>query len=225
MLRVIYHGMRSLSGLLSTAQPAAPAALLITPSLDFLLCSPMCRELTELGPQLQALAPAMSAELAQVSGCKRAVLLQQQHGALLLLSALWPSASVPDQDILQLRIAFNSLAHGTSAVLAASAAALAAPRQPDEEPQQLRAILHMSALEHLQQLGRIASLCDDMDTFVFNQPRASKALAQHALNDSTGHRWVAAAVAAIASGAEGGSGAGSPPLDLRTAHVLASLLT
>ncbi len=200
---------------LSTArsQPGMPARL---------PASPAHRELAELGPQLEALSTAIATELSQLSGNKRAALLQQLHGALFLLQLLCPAFGLPARLCTP---AVHSLARGVGAMLASSAAVLSAPRQAGEQAEQLlRPALHASVRAQLDRMGSIVWGCLDLDKFSFRQPLASTALAAHALNDSSGLSWVSAVTAVLASSSDSGGGSSSLALNLPTADGLATPL-
>lgn len=95
------------------------------------------RDSIELGPQLEALSIDMLRVAAQLSGSKRETLLRQAHGALFLLQPLFLMLS--GQPGILSWPAVSSLARGTGAMLAASAAVLSAPQQSGEEAEQLPA--------------------------------------------------------------------------------------
>ncbi len=95
------------------------------------------RDSIELGPQLEALSIDMLRVAAQLSGSKRETLLRQAHGALFLLQPLFLMLS--GQPGILSWPAVSSLAGGTGAMLAASAAVLSAPQQSGEEAEQLPA--------------------------------------------------------------------------------------
>ncbi len=179
--------------------------------------------MVELGPQLEALGAAMEAETEQLVAGKRAALLEQQHAALVLLRALWPFGCSPREPPPLLRPAFASLARGTAAMLAASAAVLAAPQQPAECPAEVCGAVIMAAPELLRKVAGIAALCQQVDDLVFKQPVASQELAAHALSDSAGTRWLAAVIAGPTM--HGSSDSTSSAADLLVACPVTDLLT
>jgi len=90
-----------------------------------------------LGSRRGACALARLGVGAQLSGSKRGKLLRQAHGALFLLQPLFLMLS--GQPGILSWPAVSSLAGGTGAMLAASAAVLSAPQQSGEEAEQLPA--------------------------------------------------------------------------------------
>lgn len=110
----------------------------------------------------------------------------------------------------------DALARGTGAMLAASAATLAAPRQQGEgAAAEHAALLCAWAIEQLNRVDLIEDECSSTDFFFFSNSPASKALAAHALNATTGLAWVSAVATAV-----GGTGRADLPAVARLARLL-----